>query len=160
MWNATFQYLDDAESVLVQDCLSTLRILSRDKTHMEEVLTDRQIQTLLRLANIDPILATTTTKDEPVIVESLKCLCNLVFNSATCQDLFDRMNGAEGIIRRIRLYRCVQRINSNHLRLIPTLQGPCGQVRDPVLRYETAVPRHRLEYQDQNESARRPEWSR
>lgn len=104
MWNAIFQYLDHDDSALVHDCLSTLRILSRDKTHMEEVLSDTQIRTLLRLANIDQI-ATTTTNDDPVIIESLKCLCNLVFSSATCQDLFERLNGADGIIKRIRSYR-------------------------------------------------------
>lgn len=90
------------------DCLSTLRILSRDKTHMDQVITEKNIRILLRLADIDPdvVVATVAPVDsDSVIVESLKCLCNLVFNSETCQNLFDQLNGVDGILKRIRSYK-------------------------------------------------------
>lgn len=93
------------------DCLSAVRILSRDKTHMDDVITEQNIQVLLRLANIDPtsvvIAPQSPVADDCVVVESLKCLCNLVFNSATCQNLFERLNGVDGILKRIRSYKYV-----------------------------------------------------
>lgn len=104
LWRATFTYLDQDDMSMRLDCLSTVRFLSRDKTHMDEVITETNIRTLLRLANIDPILPVTPA-DDPVLVESLKCLCNLVFNSLTCQDLFDSLNAVDGIMKRVRTYQ-------------------------------------------------------
>lgn len=88
------------------DCLSTVRILSRDKTHMDDVITEQNILVLLRLASIDPS-SQSPAADDCVAVESLKCLCNLVFNSATCQSHFERLNGVDGILKRIRSYKYV-----------------------------------------------------
>lgn len=107
LWNGTFGYLDQDEVDMRLDCLSTLRILSRDKTHMDTVITEKNIKLLLDLANIDPItlVPNTCPADDSVVVESLKCLCNLVFNSTTCQDLFERLSGHDGIVKRIRSYK-------------------------------------------------------
>lgn len=104
IWNATFTYLDQDDADMRLDCLATVRILSRDKTHMDVVITEANIRHLLRLANIDPI-APVTPADDPVVVESLKCLCNLVFSSLTCQDIFTSLNAVDGILRRIRSYK-------------------------------------------------------
>lgn len=97
--------MDDQEAKQLQhDCVTTIRILSRDKTHLDKVITESQVRALLRLANIDPE-ALQTTQDESIIIESLKCLCNLVFNSAMCQSMFNKLNAADGIIKRIRTYK-------------------------------------------------------
>lgn len=105
IWNATFQHLGNDEAKHMQHgCVTTIRILSRDKTHLDEVITEPQVRILLGLANIDPE-AIQTTKDESTVIESLKCLCNLVFNSSMCQSLFTKLNGADGIIKRVRTYK-------------------------------------------------------
>lgn len=111
LWAETFIYLNRGDPNMTSDCLSTLRILSRDKTHMNSVLTEAQIRTLLELANLiakqQPQQESTNSlqEDDLVVVESLKCLCNLVFNSITCQDLVEKLNAANGILKRIRCYR-------------------------------------------------------
>lgn len=109
IWTATFGYLGQPEAAdLRLNCLSIIRILSRDKTHIEEVVTEQNIRILLQMANIDPtgvIAPGSPDMEDLVVVESLKCLCNLVFNSSTCQHLFEVLNGVDGIMQRIRSYK-------------------------------------------------------
>lgn len=105
LWTAVFVYLEKDEVDMQLDCLSMLRILSRDKTHMDEVITEKNIRILMRLANLLDSTSMPIIPEDSVIVESLKCLCNLVFNSETCQSLFDRLNGVDGIVKRVRSYK-------------------------------------------------------
>ncbi|XP_067415471.1 synembryn-B isoform X2 [Emydura macquarii macquarii] len=74
-------------------CLEALRILSRDKKVLVPVTTKENMQILMRLAKLD--MTEDTLEDVsnfPVIVEALKCLCNIVFNSAIAQKLSLELN--------------------------------------------------------------------
>lgn len=111
IWKAVFKYLAQPDaSALHHDCVSTLRILGRDKTYLDQVIDEAQVDCLLSLADIgakvgETAAATPDNTSEPLIIEALKCLCNLVFNSTQCQEMFSKNNAAEGIIRRIRTYK-------------------------------------------------------
>lgn len=100
---------NDEARHMYHNCVTSIRILSRDKTHLDEVITEPQVRILLRLANIDPeaVQQPTASSDESIVIESLKCLCNLVFNSSMCQSLFSKLNGSDGIIKRVRTYKYV-----------------------------------------------------
>ncbi|NXE46054.1 RIC8B protein, partial [Casuarius casuarius] len=74
-------------------CLEALRILSRDKKVLVPVTTKKNMQILMRLAKLDTMEDSLERVSEyPVIVEALKCLCNIIFNSAIAQKLSLELN--------------------------------------------------------------------
>ncbi|NWI01098.1 RIC8B protein, partial [Tichodroma muraria] len=69
-------------------CLEALRILSRDKKVLVPVTTKRNMQILMKLAKLDTVEDPLERVSEfPVIVEALKCLCNIIFNSSLVDDI-------------------------------------------------------------------------
>lgn len=81
------------------DCLKCIRILSRDKTYLNETINDDQFDCLLELACI----GIQNKQFEPEIqTEALKILCNLVFQSPKCQELCLQNSAVEGILKRLR----------------------------------------------------------
>lgn len=97
IWNALFVYLKNPTSSIHMECLATLRICSRDKTYINDCLTEEQLDALLSVANVGPANA--------VQVEALKCLCNLVFQSTNCQEMCLRNAAVEGIVNRLKTYK-------------------------------------------------------
>ncbi|CAK9818055.1 ric8a [Anthophora quadrimaculata] len=87
LWETLFQYLsDNTQSSVHYNCLSTLRILSRDKTNINELVTDERINVILenaalKDANVEQNINTNVT------IEALKLLCNLIFNSTKVQQV-------------------------------------------------------------------------
>ena len=43
-----------------------------------------------------------------VQVEALKCLSNMIFQSTKCQEMCLTNASTEGIIRRVKMYKCVR----------------------------------------------------
>lgn len=83
------------------ECLAAVRILSRDKTNLNQTTND-QFDCLLNIANIGP--HNIECKSE-ISVEALKCLCNLVYQSEKCQSMCLKNASIEGIIKRLRTYK-------------------------------------------------------
>ncbi|XP_068004579.1 synembryn-A [Melanerpes formicivorus] len=86
-------------------CLESIRILSRDKHCLGPFTTKEGLQTLSRHAGIEcseELLR--AVPDAEVVLESLKCLCNLVFSSGAAQALAAEARLQEGLARRIRLH--------------------------------------------------------
>ncbi|KAM3870309.1 chaperone Ric-8B [Diretmus argenteus] len=89
-------------------CLETLRILSRDKRVLGPVATREGMLVLAGLArlhggedggdNHNRLQEDTQTEEEErVVVEALKCLCNVVFNSAAAQQVGADVQLARGL---------------------------------------------------------------
>ncbi|XP_051952717.1 synembryn-B [Xyrauchen texanus] len=85
-------------------CLETLRILSRDKRVLGPIDTREGILTLAGLARIratggvgEPLEEEQSAEEERVVVEALKCLCNVVFNSVAAQQMCADVQLAEGL---------------------------------------------------------------
>lgn len=85
------------------DCLAAIRILSRDKTYLNQTITNEQFDSLLNIANIGN--HNVNVKDTAISVEALKCLCNLVFQSTNCQTMCLKNAAIEGIVKRLRTYK-------------------------------------------------------
>ncbi|NXY56323.1 RIC8A protein, partial [Callaeas wilsoni] len=86
-------------------CLESIRILSRDKHCLDPFTTKEGLKTLSRHAGID--YSEELIREVPdldVILESLKCLCNIVFSSAMAQELTAEGRLVVGLARRIKLY--------------------------------------------------------
>jgi hypothetical protein len=84
------------------DYLRTIRILSRDKTYLNETINDDQFDCLLDIANIGTHNQNLSTD---IQTEALKILCNLVYQSKRCQELCLKNSAVEGIVKRLRLYK-------------------------------------------------------
>lgn len=111
IWNAIFQFLrspmnrrEDALNIY-PDCLAAIRILSRDKTYLNQTIAVDQFDTLLNIANIGN--NNENIKDPAIAVEALKCLCNLVYQSSNCQIMCLKNAAIDGIVRRLRTYKWV-----------------------------------------------------
>uniref|UniRef100_A0A669R1K5 Synembryn n=1 Tax=Phasianus colchicus TaxID=9054 RepID=A0A669R1K5_PHACC len=86
-------------------CLESIRILSRDKYCLEPFTTEEGLKTLSRHAGID--YSEELIREVPdleVILESLKCLCNIVFSSLRAQELTAEARLVVGLTKRIKLY--------------------------------------------------------
>lgn len=108
IWNAIFQLIrlqaqrNDVVQIL-PDCLAAIRLLSRDKTYLNQTISSEQFESLLNIANIGSHNVGVT--DLVICVEALKCLCNLVFQSTNCQEMCLKNAAIEGIVKRLRTYK-------------------------------------------------------
>ncbi|KAJ1178333.1 hypothetical protein NDU88_003579 [Pleurodeles waltl] len=83
-------------------CLETVRILSRDKRVLDPFVTHSGLRTLAHHAGIDGSFL--KVPDQDLMVEALKCLCNLVFTSADGQQKSADLGIVVGLARRLRLH--------------------------------------------------------
>ncbi|XP_075547137.1 ric8 guanine nucleotide exchange factor A isoform X2 [Dermacentor variabilis] len=89
-------------------CLETLRLLSRDRCHLEEVFSADVLASLARVAQLtgrpSEELGQVEHLRAPVVVEALKTLCNLIYNSAMVQQTCSHNGCVEGVMLRLKLY--------------------------------------------------------
>ncbi|XP_052873240.1 synembryn-like [Anopheles cruzii] len=104
IWNKLFAYLADPSMPHRVGCLMAIKVLSRDKTYLNESVTAEQLDALLRLAGIGPVGERCDATEE-VQVEALKCLSNMIFQSIKCQEMCLENASTEGIIRRVKMYK-------------------------------------------------------
>lgn len=83
-------------------CLTVIRVLSRDKTYLNETINADQFDCLLDIASIGTQSQHHSTD---IQTEALKILCNLVFQSPKCQELCLKNSAVEGILKRLRMYK-------------------------------------------------------
>ncbi|XP_035498836.1 synembryn-B isoform X3 [Scophthalmus maximus] len=98
-------------------CLETLRILSRDKCVLAPVATREGMMTLGAMArlragedggddrNSSREDAPSEEEEERVVVEALKCLCNVVYNSPAAQQVSVEVQLANGLCASLRAAR-------------------------------------------------------
>ncbi|XP_061400052.1 synembryn [Musca vetustissima] len=111
LWKAVFGILnDDGLEKYHTVCLSTIRILSRDESSLLKNNIVPDIGCLLKLAHLvagSTTLAATTPDaidqsfNADIVVEALKCLCNLVFQNAEVRKECIRQNVADLIFQRL-----------------------------------------------------------
>ncbi|XP_075712188.1 chaperone Ric-8B [Rhinoderma darwinii] len=113
---ALFEVLDKGTSTVCQIlCLEALRILSRDKKVLAPVTTKKNMEILMNMAKLDPEVKTLgDVAGFPVVVEALKCLCNIVFNSPVAQKLSLDLNVAAGLCSL--LEKCMDERSVNDIR--------------------------------------------
>uniref|UniRef100_A0A2K6FVD1 Synembryn n=1 Tax=Propithecus coquereli TaxID=379532 RepID=A0A2K6FVD1_PROCO len=129
----------DVPTTCQVSCLEVLRILSRDKKVLVPVTTKENMQILMRLAKLTESDDSLEKVSEfPVIVESLKCLCNIVFNSQMAQQLSLELNLAAklcNLLRKCKDRKFINDIKCFDLRLLFLLSLLHTDIRSQ-LRYE------------------------
>ncbi|XP_015283064.1 PREDICTED: synembryn-B [Gekko japonicus] len=120
-------------------CLEALRILSRDKKVLVPVTTKENMQILMKLAKLNSLEdSLEDVTDFPVIVEALKCLCNIVFNSPVAQKLSLDLNLAAmlcNLLKKCKDQQFVEDIKCFDLRLLFLLSLLHTDIRSQ-LRYD------------------------
>ncbi|XP_034825649.1 synembryn-A [Maniola hyperantus] len=111
LWAALFQHLQSksSESIHVL-CLTTIRLLSRDKSELENLICEKWIITLIEKAGLFNFVDPDDTMDvdmplKEVVVEAMKCLCNIAFNSEVARALCAHTSIAQGLVARLRSYK-------------------------------------------------------
>ncbi|XP_078670112.1 chaperone Ric-8A-like [Branchiostoma floridae x Branchiostoma belcheri] len=83
-------------------CLSTIRILSRDKASLQFLAKPPCVTTLLKHAGMDGAEAVVELPEDEVMAEAEKCLCNIIFTSPTAQRLCSSNGCVEGVAGRLK----------------------------------------------------------
>ncbi|XP_018342678.1 PREDICTED: synembryn isoform X2 [Trachymyrmex septentrionalis] len=105
LWKRLFYYLTDYVHVdQHHHCLAALRILSRDKTNLNDLINDDAIKIILQNAGLTKICEKEQISCIIVTIESLKLLCNLLFNSVKVQQSQVLISSLPYLIDRIKNY--------------------------------------------------------
>nr|XP_018901006.1 PREDICTED: synembryn-A isoform X2 [Bemisia tabaci] len=108
LWSILFKHLNNPSlGDCHEDCLACLRILSRDKCNLDSLMNSQWIETLLLKAGLrtsENHMEAAAYNDFAVVIESLKVLSNLLFQSPQAQAICCKNGTADGIIQRLRLY--------------------------------------------------------
>lgn len=138
--NEIFKLLRSSNSHNHCVCLQAIRILTRDKTGLDQLFTQEHINTLIYLAGLvidgEEILEQSQHQNIPVIVEAQKCLCNLIYNCKSAQRICSMNGCVEGIMLRLRTYQDFQfphEIKFFDMRMLFLLTALCAEIR-PKLR--------------------------
>lgn len=110
VWKIIFDQLKSSDyNDSYTNHLSAIRILSRDKTNLNQI-NNEQFELLLNIGNIG---SKNIKCSSELMIEALKCLCNLVYNSTKCQEMSANTVAAEGIVKRLRTYKYGKKITKN-----------------------------------------------
>ncbi|KAK0096210.1 hypothetical protein PV326_006101 [Microctonus aethiopoides] len=102
IWRLLFEKLSDEKSISIYDkCLVTLRILSRDKTDLDSLITDERLNIVISKANLS---SSVTYYSNDVILEALKLICNLIYNSTSVQIQILKTSCLSNLVKRLSTY--------------------------------------------------------
>ncbi|XP_034949831.1 synembryn [Chelonus insularis] len=102
LWNILMKKLaDEKYSEIHEKCIETLRILSRDKTHLDDLITDERLELIVTKADL---VNSTTSLNSNVTLEAVKLLCNLIYNSAGIQIQIAKVPWLANLIKRISIH--------------------------------------------------------
>uniref|UniRef100_T1JDW5 LysM domain-containing protein n=1 Tax=Strigamia maritima TaxID=126957 RepID=T1JDW5_STRMM len=142
-WQILFKKLSESSySRCHIRCLETIRILSRDKTDLNDVISRDMIDLLLKIAGLvldeDTLNRTNSQDDYKLMLEAQKSLCNLIFHCTAVQRMCCNSGCIEGIMMRLKTYRdpdLVYEVKFFDMRMLFLLTTVCADVR-PKLRNE------------------------
>lgn len=115
-------------------CLQVIRILTRDKTYLNESVNEEHFDCLLNAASIGSEHHSSSSTD--IQIESLKILCNLVFQSPKCQELCLRNTAVEG------KYFWLLEVSGNHF------VAPFSGILKRLRTYKDQNVQHDIKYYD------------
>ncbi|RZF38695.1 hypothetical protein LSTR_LSTR003501 [Laodelphax striatellus] len=113
LWSLLFHHLNKSSSAgCHRECLSAIKMLSRDETDLEVMMSDeRHVDTLLMHAGLfqqDQLHDISDNEDIQqkfaTILEAQKALCNLLFNSKRVQEFCCCNRTIESVVTRLRLF--------------------------------------------------------
>ncbi|KAG5879237.1 hypothetical protein JTB14_006037 [Gonioctena quinquepunctata] len=106
IWSTLSHILKTSEErTIIKDCFVVIRILSREKQFLSELINDEWIDLIKKHSGLNDDYFEFNQNTTPICIEVLKSLSNIMFNSKNLADNF-RVNGVlRSIRRRIEDYR-------------------------------------------------------
>ena len=97
----------------IAKCLEALRVLSRDSSNLKELVTEDSCQVFLKLAGLYSDVNNCgelrmDIEKAVVVVEALKCVCNLVYQDGQFRQHAIKYNCTEGACLRLMWFRYVK----------------------------------------------------
>ncbi|XP_063379888.1 synembryn-A [Cydia fagiglandana] len=113
LWAALFQHLQNKTSAPIHTlCLAAIRVLSRDKTELENLICEKWITTLIEHGGLynfiginEENMAPLELPQKDTAIEALKCLCNIAYNSEVARALCAHTSIAQSLVARLRIYK-------------------------------------------------------
>lgn len=119
--------------------LTTLRILSRDKNGLDELFTADRIENLMHLSRLigdqENLNFNSENFDARVVVESLKCLCNLIYLSPAVRHICCNNSCIDGIMLRLKMYKdphLPTEVKYFDLRILFLMTALCPEIRPKI----------------------------
>lgn len=120
--------------------LQAIRIMTRNKVDLDELFTEDKLNSMLHLARLvgeEEAFMTENSRefDTKVVVESQKCICNLLFNSARIQGYCCKNSCIDGIMLRLKMYKDQKlpvEVKYFDMRMLFILTGLCEHLRGKV----------------------------
>lgn len=107
LWNIIFSLLDKSnnqECKLL--CLTSIKMLSREKTDLDTIITQERLNILLKSAELQNKNCTKVEVDlkkVPTMIEASKCLCNIVYNFSGAAQILNSYDICVLLCNRIKL---------------------------------------------------------
>ncbi|KAB0800016.1 hypothetical protein PPYR_07896 [Photinus pyralis] len=132
LWRALFTYIsDDSKSHLHISALTAVRILSREKNGLDQLVTAGDLDLLLERGNLKSDRY--DCNDHSVIVESLKCLCNIIYQSRVAATISSTNGSLEGIMNRSKKYKHLPNdVKTFDMKLLFLITALCRNTRPTV----------------------------
>ncbi|XP_063374864.1 synembryn-A [Cydia amplana] len=113
LWAALFQHLQNKTSAPIHTlCLAAIRVLSRDKSELENLICEKWITTLIEHGGLynfiginEENMAPLELPQKDTAIEALKCLCNIAYNSEVARALCAHTSIAQSLVARLRIYK-------------------------------------------------------
>ncbi|XP_015118971.1 synembryn isoform X2 [Diachasma alloeum] len=100
VWGGIFRSLSDENEFKIHPkCLEALRILSRDKTDLNQLVTDERLSTIIHKAGVSDDRLELSY--DVAIVEALKLLCNVIYHSEVIQIQLPKTECLKNLVKRI-----------------------------------------------------------
>ncbi|XP_049825743.1 synembryn [Aethina tumida] len=109
LWDALYDTCSNSNNNNIQfKCFSAVRILSRDKTSLAKLASEKWLDLLKDHAKFTEKSIQLTDDELQVTIEAEKCLCNIVFNNNNCAAKCSTNGTLDAIIERISRFKDIQ----------------------------------------------------
>ncbi|EFA12419.2 synembryn-A [Tribolium castaneum] len=136
LWEALFTLAKTANSeITLMNCFIAIRILSREKMGLNELITDEWFKLMQKHSGLDDPQYKFDASKLLLAIEVEKCLCNVIFNSPVAAGLCCKNGVLEQLTERIKNpqeNKIPEEIRFYDVKLIFLLTALCSEVRSKV----------------------------
>ncbi|KAK9730971.1 Guanine nucleotide exchange factor synembryn [Popillia japonica] len=127
-------------------CLQIIRILSREKKDLNEVMTPEFFNIILRHSGLKDDKDMLDVENYDIALEALMCLCNITFNATIPRQICCRNGTVESILKRLNILKNVfPDIHFFDMKILFIITALCENIRAP-LKDEMHGLRYLIEY--------------
>uniref|UniRef100_A0A0A9ZGE2 Synembryn-A n=1 Tax=Lygus hesperus TaxID=30085 RepID=A0A0A9ZGE2_LYGHE len=132
VWSGMFSVLEDpgiSESEMLL-CLTAMKILIRDKTDLDSLVTKDRILTLMKCAHLEKsVCEFPNSNNKSRILESVKCLYNIILNFHPASEILNNCGVMDPLVKRVMKYDDGLEVKLFDLKLVFLMTAFCSSTR-------------------------------